>query len=462
MSGPIITRRSEFRRVALRRTRPIDAVTVLSLYVVVMMVVPSLARFAPAGSIGAPSTMLAILIFFWWLWDQAHRSVPGPQDPQWVRRFALLLLVVMLLVYAFSSLRPMPLDEVSPAASGILQFLALIGLTLTASDGIRDRERFHALVRRMTVLGVAVGVLAIVQFFTHQQWVGRFVPPPLTMDAGEGALGVRGAFTRPSGTSVHPLEFGAVIAMLIPLAIVRARHASGSRIRPWVGVAILMIAAVVSLSRSALLCTAVALVIVSWGWSVREKLLAAGIGVLGLGFVTLMIPGLVGTLRGLFLGSGSDSSVQSRTGSFSYAFQMVERFPLFGRGYGTFLPRYWVLDNGYLQFLVSAGILGMLSLIALFFASMLCARWAARRFIDRADREMSQAILASATAGITAVAFFDLFSFAQAAGSLFLILGMCGAIHRLVKTDPGAQRKDRPTAVADNVRPPSDAMVLAK
>lgn len=424
------------------RRRPIDAVSVLTAYVVLMMVIPSLARFPPAGTIGSPSVLLAILMFVWWLWEQAHRTVPGPDEPQWVRRASILLLVVILVSFGWMSVRPLPSDEVTVAYSGLLLLVACLGVTLIAAEGVPNRERLDVLIRRMVFVGVLVGLLALVQLLTHAQWINYLVPPPLELEVSDD-LGTRGVFTRPSGTAVHPLEFGAVMAMLIPLAITRARWATRNRKRLWASVFVLTLAAMISLSRSAIICTALAIVVLAWRWSMWDKLKAVLVGLVGLGVVALVIPGLIGTLRALFLGSGQDSSVQSRTDSYDYVFQEVGRFFWLGKGIGTFLPKYWILDNGYLNFLASNGVLGFGCLIAAFLAAFWSAAVGVRLCTSEKDREVAQAILAAAVAGASSIAFFDFFGFIQAAGTFFLILGLCGAVYRLGQEDKNARDSSR-------------------
>jgi hypothetical protein len=53
---------------------------------------------------------------------------------------------------------------------------------------------------------------------------------------------------------------------------------------------------------------------------------------------------------------------------------------------------------------------------------------------------MSQSLLAASISGASAVAFFDIFAFPQAAGLVFLLLGLCGATYRLHRRDERATR----------------------
>ena len=437
------------------RRSGVDAVSVLSAYIVLMMAVPSAVRFLPAGTLGAPATMLAILVFFWWVWEQMHRSTPLGIEPRWVRRAALLLLVVMLASYAQASLRPIPVDEITPLLSWTIQFAALLGLTLTACDGITSTERMVVLLKRLAVVGAAVGLLAFVQFFTHRSWLDNLVLPGLSM-TGDSTISGRGMFSRPTGTAQHPLEFGAVIAMIVPVAITCARLAVRRRVAWWIVVGILVVSAALSVSRSALICTTIALIVLAFGWSNRDRMIALGTGAVGAVVMSIAIPGLVGTLRGMFGDPSNDGSVQSRADAVGYVVSMWSRFFWLGRGYGTFLPRYWIADNGYLGFLVTTGLLGITALFLLYFAALASARYAARRFAERSNREYAQAVFAACFAGIVSMAFFDLPSFPQAAGLLFLLLGVCGAMRRLAQAQRRLEDCGPQVAPAD----PSDVPVV--
>jgi O-antigen ligase len=150
--------------------------------------------------------------------------------------------------------------------------------------------------------------------------------------------------------------------------------------------------------------------------------------------VYLTVPGVLGTLTRLFTGVSNDASISSRTASYDVAAHFFSASPLLGRGFGTFLPRYWILDNGYLGMLIEGGILGLGGLIVLIVAAAAAARKVRRLAIDEFDRELAQALLASIAAGAFSLAFFDTFAFPQSAGCFFLILGMAGAMRRLTMT----------------------------
>jgi polysaccharide biosynthesis protein PslJ len=142
----------------------------------------------------------------------------------------------------------------------------------------------------------------------------------------------------------------------------------------------------------------------------------------------------------LFTGVSEDASIASRTGSYELAEEFISRSPLFGRGLGTFLPKYRILDNGYLGMLIGGGILGLGALLLLILVAAMAARKARRVAIDEFDRALAQALLASIIAGACGFAFFDTFAFPQAAGCFFLLLGMAGGMRRLTLSRANANQ----------------------
>lgn len=409
----------------------IDGATVLTFYLAFTFVIPAGSVFSPLGSIGAPSTVLALITLGWWVWDQFHRVGPRPPGVQPVRRAAVAIIVVMMIVHRHAMLQPLPADELSPSDSGMFRLLAMVGIILVATDGVDSWERLEILANRLAMTGVAVSVLAVIQFATGQLWIDRITIPGLSASGTASSLLGRAGFNRPSGTSTHPIEFGAVLGMLLPLVITRARLATSRIGLKWAGVIVVALAVVVSVSRTAIICSAIGLVILLPTWPRRSRVAIIG-GTVGLVLAaSLAIPGLFGTLRGLFGQSSDDPSVLSRTAGYSYAQEMISYNPWLGRGYGTFLPKYYIFDNGYLGFLVESGIVGTLAFISLFAIALLSARSAAKRAPTLADQLLSRAILAGCLAGALAVAFFDLFGFPQSAASLALLIGLSGTCYRL-------------------------------
>lgn len=415
-----------------RAKTSLSALDVLTAYLVVLFTVPAALTVGALGSVGAPAMILAIASFYWWCWHHIQRVEPPlTSEPEPVRRAALLFLLAMLLVYVHAMSTALPADEISPADSGLLQVTGMMGLVLSSNDGIGTVEKWRTLLRRMAIGGGLIALLAVVQFATHQTFVDQITIPGLAKLDQSSTLMLRAGLGRPSGTATHPIEFAAVVSMLLPISINVARHATRQRSLLRLSAAVIGLSALLSVSRTAIICTVVGFVCLLPSWRGATRLWAAlsACGVLVVAGIA--VPGLLGTLRGMFLGAAQDSSVQSRTSSWPIAESYLARSPLLGRGYGTFLPKYWIFDNLYLNFIVQAGLIGLGSLLILLLVALYVSRAAARRFVEQQDRDLAQSLFASVAAGSVSLFFFDGFAFPQSAGCLFLAIGMGGAAWRL-------------------------------
>lgn len=412
-------------------------------YVILLFAMPATLIVESLGTLGAPATILCELALLWYLWHHLHRDAEHPAaGASPVRRAGLALILVMLLVYGHAMTTFIPGDEITNADSSMLRIIGLLGLMLVACDGINTVDRWQVLMRRLAIAGACLGVLAIAQFFTNQLLIDHISIPGLTNSStATDTVATRGAFTRPSATATNAIEFGSVLAMLLPIAFTNAQTARRHKVWAWVPVVLMGFSALISLSRTAIICVALGMAVLVPAWNRREKIalaILAPFAVLGAGAA---VPGLLGTLKGLFLGAGSDSSVSSRTQSYGVAWSFIQRHLFLGRGYGTFLPRYWILDNAWLQLLIGAGVVGVITLLVLIGSACTSALRAQRIFQasaaahggDRRNALLARSLLASVVAGAVSLFFFDGLSFVQCAGCFMILLGMAGASLRLAR-----------------------------
>ena len=409
-----------------------DATSVLTVYLCLLLAIPSSMVVGPLGSAGAPSNIMAIGLFLWWAWFHIQRNGSSTSGTQPVRLAMLGWLIVMAAAYAHAMLSPIPFDEISPADSGMLKLLGMAGVLLVANDGIPSLPRNRVLLARMVMAAGLIAAFGLLQYVTKQLFIDRIQIPGLTSGSADMGLIVRSGFARPSGTSTHPIEYGVVLTMFLPLAITFALRSPSRR---WLYRGILCgitFAVFLSISRSAILCAVVGVVVLAITWSNAARLLALAFITMVGTVVYLSVPGLLGAVTSLFTGAAEDPSIASRTGSYDIAAHFISASPILGRGFGTFQPKYWILDNGYLGLLIEGGVLGLSGLIVLIVTSVLAAKRARRTAIDEFDRDIAQAIMASIAAGASGLAFFDTFGFPQSAGCFFLLLGLAGSTRRLV------------------------------
>lgn len=424
----------------------VDATTVLTAYLGLLWFVPSPMVVPALGSAGSPANLLGIVALLCWALLSVRRAEPSDGLFHPVRRSIVALLVVMLVVYAHAMAGPLPGDEISVADSGLLRLVGLCGVALLAMDSISGLPRHEVIVRRLAFAAGLVALLGLVQYLTGELWVDRIRIPGLAAGTSEWTLGSRSGFARPSGTSTSPIEYGVVLGMTLPLMILCAAHSSRHR---WVYRVMLvaMLASIFfSMSRSAYLCALAGVVVLGSSWDARRRLQALALLLVVIAVMYVSVPGLLGSIRGLFSNAGEDPSIASRTGSYEIAWEYIAESPLVGRGFGTFLPKYWILDNAYLALTIEAGMLGLLALVAVIVAGIVSAR-AARDALadDEPRRELAQALVASIAAGGCGLAFFDAFAFPQTAGCFFLLIGLAGAAHRITRAAaPASERLHAP------------------
>lgn len=424
--------------------RGIDGLTVLTVYLVLLCAVPSGLTITALGSAGRPSTIWALAASLWWCWHQVQRQAPLAPG----RRFVPLALFAFLAVagfsYAAAMLRGLPADEVSPADTGILRLAAWAGILLVSQDGLMNAGELRVLLRRVAWVGGALAVLGIVQFLTGESLLEFWRMVPFTTWDAPNAAGLdqRAGFIRASGTAVHPLEYGVVLCMAFPFAIVLGtENRSSHRVLPWLPFAAIAVAALTSLSRSTLIGLAIGLIVMLPTLTRRAQALMLSVGC-GLAVaLAVVVPGMLGTIRGLFTGLAADPSTASRTSSYDAAIEFVSRFPLIGKGFGTFIARYHIFDNQYLLLAIELGILGFITFLLLILAGIVSAAAARRAAVGREDRQIGQALISALLAASLMMAFFDGLSFAMSGGMLFLLLGLAGGTrHLLAPPGPGPRQ----------------------
>lgn len=416
--------------------RSIDAVGWLTLYVLLLLFIPSRFVVDPLGSAGAPSMLFGLASLVLWALlfvGGMRRASPGAQPV----RIALGVLVLCVgISYVLAMARPMSPDEVSPADVAVLALASWSGTLLLTHDTISSRSRLDTLLWRIAVCGALIALLGIVQVLTRELWVDQLTLPGLTSSPGYG-LSTRGGFPRPSGTSTHPIEYGVILAMLLPIALhVGFHHTDRGAIVRWLPAIPIVAIIPLTSSRSAYLGACIAVAVCMIGWNRRQRLLVLAVALAGLLAMLVVTPSLLRSITGLFTGAADDPSITSRTDSFALAGEFIARSPLFGRGLGTFLPKYRILDNQYLLLLVTVGIVGTLAFLVLGVTAVVLLARLRRMARQDSTRALAMALAAAVTAGFACLFMFDAFAFPMTTGTLFLILGLGGALRRLERDSP--------------------------
>ncbi|AXT85849.1 hypothetical protein C6I20_12075 [Aeromicrobium sp. A1-2] len=423
-----------------------DGVTVLTIYLVALIGIPSRLVLGPLGGAGSPAAIIGLGCLAWWIWSHVQRPESTGAGFQPLRWTFLLMVFAFLASFVMAMIRPIAGPEFNGAQLGMVLLAGWGGVLLVAHDGIPSMERLHVLVRRVVAAGGAMATLGIAQFVTGQPLVDGISIPGLVSNHSLFGLTEREGFTRPTGMATHPIEYGAVITMILPIALALALSDTGrSAVRRWFPVLALVISVPLSISRSTLLSAAVGCLIIAVSWPpATRRIAAAAAALLGV-CVYIMVPGMLGSLLGLFTRIGGDSSALSRTGSYPIAMEFIEKSPLFGRGFSTFLPSYRILDNQFLGLLIEVGIVGLGAFVAVILTAIICLLRTRRRQTELLSRQVAQGLAAAVAAGAASFAVFDGLSFPMSAGLYFLMLGLAGATIRLGRqeTESGPARRSR-------------------
>lgn len=416
-----------------------DAVTWLTVYVIFLFGVPSRLVVGPLGSAGAVSMLLGLASMGIWLLlrvGATSRPFGSPPDPVGISLGLYLFSVGVS--YALAMSRPISPDEVSPADVAILSLLSWTGTLLIARDGITSRKSLDIFVWRVAIAGGVLGVLGFAQFITRMPIVDWIQIPGLTA-VQDAVLYYRDGRVRPSGTAIHPIEYGAILSMLLPLTLHVAFHHPRRLVLRWMPALAVGGVIAISSSRSAYLSAAVAVLICMVAWTPRQRYAVTTLSVGGLLMLALIVPRLINSIVNMFLGVSDDPSIESRTDSFSVAWLFLSQHPFFGRGNGTFLPKYRIFDNEYLVMLVSVGLIGTALFVGIFGMAALRLIRAYRSAPDESTRNLSASLIGAIAAGMASLAFFDASAFPMTMGTFFLVVGIGGALAKQVLRSPAVE-----------------------
>lgn len=442
-----------------------DATSVLTVYLAFLFLVPAHLVVPGVGASGRPPVLIGIAGLVWVLAAALVPSIRSPRGRQPLRIAMFLFGASFLLSYAAAYTRILPPIEQSALNRGLIVVAGSIGASVLAAEGITTQQRLEQLLRRLVWFAAVMALVGWVQFFTGFDLAALIKVPGLVQNIDASFLGEQRFYKRVAGTAMHPIEFGVVLAMVLPFALHFAafdRHLKPfARFAPLVAIGA---AVPMSVSRSGTLAAAIAvgMLVITWPSALRRRALVLGAG--GLVLMRAAIPGLLGTIKSLFINISNDPSTTGRTDDYEQIAPYIADAPWFGRGFYTFLPdRYFTLDNQFLLTLTDSGVVGLLTLLGLFVVGASLARGARRRSQDLATKDLGQALAASVTATAVTFATFDAFSFPIVTALLFLLLGCAGALWRFAGgplAEPestadaagGVLDKFRRTAVAARVR----------
>lgn len=420
----------------------LDPAWMIGTYITVLLVVPSPLVIGPLGAAGSPANMVALACLAWWA---CARFMPGGMawgfNP--IRWAVVVFVMAMFAGFAAGALRPLTGIEATGADRTVGVLLGFAGVALLAADGISSLEQLDKAVKRLANITAWFAGAGILQFYTAINVASYVRIPGLSLaipPAAEFALEERAGLHRVVATASHPIEYGVVLAMVLPIALHLALTAADDekRVR-WLCLGVIGFALPLSLSRSAVLGLVCGTLMLWCGWEWPRKKTALKVTIVYLLLMRLLVDGLVGTIRGMFVNMFSDPSYTGRTMDYAQVGQMFGDKPWFGRGLGTFDPQtYFYLDNQYLGTLIETGLIGLVAMSLLFLIGLFTARSVYRMCklagLTRLG-DLGRALAASMLVVITSFITFDALAFGMVAGVLFVLLGMIGATWRVARIE---------------------------
>ena len=419
------------------RPQRADGATLLCVFLLMLLIIP--ARLVVSGipmSI-TPATLVGLGLGLVWFCCQMVATLGVAKGRNIARTALFLFAMSQMATYGYGTRNYLPIDELQSADRTIITLFGTIFVGIAACDGVRNLARLDVLLKFMTVGMAVVATVGLLQFAIGFDLTEYLALPGLRPATEDGFVLERSVFRRPAGTTGHPIEFGVVCAIGVPLAAhyaYRTKEAGLKAGRWWLCLALIACGSVISLSRSAILGLVLGGLVLMIGWPGRRRVpaLIAAAGFLVV--LRMIVPGLIGTLYSLFDSISDDPSISGRTDDYSSAGEQIAKHPLLGRGSGTYLAeRYGPLDNQYLGVLVENGYIGLITFIFLFLAGIYAATRARQISEDPVIHDLALSLIACQSIIALGAATFDLLWFSTATGLLFVLIGVSGALLRAVQ-----------------------------
>ncbi|WP_164515431.1 O-antigen ligase family protein [Microbacterium sp. 10M-3C3] len=396
-----------------------------------------------AGTV--PIILSCLLLALWvcsWMWG-LHNPIPLRHPGRLALGF--LILGVGASYAAMHGGWSGDVDATGTAAADrwLILVAASAGLVLVTSECIRSMGDVMRLLRWLLAGAAFSCLVGVVQFafrLDPMQWV-HLLMPGFTDNGGATPFQARGNLVRVAGSTFHSIEFAVISGMLLPVSIWRALYdPRGSRVWHWAQTALLGFGVASSVSRSGMLAAVVALAvsIPFLPRVARRRVLVALPFVLLVLFMT--IPGFVTTLTGALTADTSDPSIATRVNNYPRVARLIDAHPLFGLGPGNYQPAnaLQILDNQYLNGVVTLGLVGLSGLVIYLVLPGIAGIHAARHAISPALKCLAGAVAAGLCVAAVCSATFDSLSFPVFALLYPLLVGLGGAVWRMVRDEEDA------------------------
>lgn len=318
--------------------------------------------------------------------------------------------------------------------SNITQLAFMLSVVLLVRQLLSTERLTNIFLIFLVISGAILGLLALYERISRTNvflLLGNFLPLTILRDDAES---LRAGGARAYASSQHPIALSVVFCMLIPLAIylmkfaIWPRFEISRRIFYTAMIGLMLVGLLAAISR-----TGVVVMGVMWLFTLvlrpRLALILAALGlpmvvVAGLIFpknIESMVLSLL-DIEGVVASQTTSVGMagQGRLADLGPAFQEVAVNPWFGTGLGSRIvvgdnANAYILDNQWLGTLMETGVLGVIGLIALLvWPAVQMTRFAFTSNAPQSRVFLVFAIAASTVGYLTAMFFYDAFSFMQA------------------------------------------------
>jgi polysaccharide biosynthesis protein PslJ len=415
-----------------RRFLRMDAALVIGVMICLLDLIPARLIVPSLTDVGRPAMVLGLLMCCWWLMVRLNPRLVmvGPQPIRWA---ALVYVGANLISYAAGFLRGLNVTEANGADRALLAMAVFLGVVLMTADGITNWERLKTVLRVFIYCSAFMAAIGLFQFIFKVDLTQYLEVPGLQEKGLASGFEERGAGIRVASTAIHYIEFSVCMGLALPFAIHLARFSPTQRQRRRFLTLTMLIAVAIpmTISRTGIVAMVAVLLVMMpvWGWRMRYNVLIAGVGLT----MVMMVakPGLMGTIRDMFLNADQDTSIQARTERYGLVGHFFAQRPWLGRGTGTWLaPQYQILDNQWLSLALSNGLLGVAALATLHLTAISLAWIALRRATTEEDRHLCGALISTQFVALLVAATFDSLSFTTFATTIALMIGLCGTVWR--------------------------------
>lgn len=417
-----------------------NIVTVGRIFAFLLFVCPSPYVVVALGGSASPAMLLGLGMFVWWTFTRMTRSLSAAHTRQPIRIAVYFMIAGVVASMAAAYARVLPLEESQAPLRGLAIALSFSGVCLFFADGLRTRADVEKVVTALVMGASFVAFVGILQFFTGEIIADMLKLPGLGSVNDVVFISERNGLPRVAGTAYHPIEYAIILCAMWPFALRYSvmQWTRRARIFALVPSVVITAALATALSRTTVVAFGAVLVTMWFTWTARRRFRIAVLSVVSVFVLFIVAPQVPRVLIELFTKADEDISITTRTEDYSSASEFIQSRLFFGRGIKTFDPgRYFFLDNQYLLSLIETGVVGTLTLLALFVTAITLARNVRHTAREQSTRELGQCCVAALVAVLLCFATFDTLSFPMISFTTMAIIGIASALWRINRYENG-------------------------